>query len=287
MRNLLSDLEQAGKTEIINSIVSHFYRLSGPMDRDHLDAKRAKQFLNEFREKIGNDPIEAEIERQRRAKKRKQHRGTVARSRARSRQLAGLNARFTSLQSLDGVTAQQRGYRLEELFFDLLAFCEFEYQRPFRSSTSEQIDGHFRYQKFDYLVEVKWTSEPAKQADLSIFDGKIRGKCQWQPKMAHFWQAKTAHMAFWLARNGKFTLASYRKAQSTRGLFLSANGFAGSAIGKFSGDAPRIILMTGEDLALVLGGQVRFEDAMRDKVDAIVRKGQILLKLRSIAYFSR
>lgn len=41
--------------------------------------------------------------------------------------------------------------------------------------------------------------------------------------------------------------------------------------------------MTGEDLALVLGGRVLFEDAMKAKVDAIVRLGTILHPVRNIA----
>lgn len=61
---------------------------------------------------------------------------------------------------------------------------------------------------------VAWMSNwlRIKQKDLAIFDGKIRGK-----------------------------------AQSTRELFLDANGFDENAVVKFSGDSPRIILMTGED----------------------------------------
>ncbi len=252
MRNILSDLEQAGKTETIRAIASNFYGLSGPVDRDQLDIEKARLLLEEFRILLGNDPIESEIERRRRAQKRKQYSVAVNQSRLQSRKLKQLNERFISLHTLHGTTPQQRGYALEELFFDLLAFCEFEHKRPFRSSASEQIDGHFRYEKFDYLVEVKWTKKLTKQDALSIFDGKIRGK-----------------------------------AQSTRGFFLSASGFDQGAIDKFSGDSPRIILMSGEDFALVLDGKIRFEDAMRDKIDAIVRKGQILLSLRSLLFNTR
>lgn len=105
----------------------------------------------------------------------------------------------------------------------------------------------FRYEKFDYLIESKWEDGPIKQKDLSIFDGKIRGK-----------------------------------AQSTRGLFLAANGFDENAIHKFSGDSPRVILMTGEDLAIVLSDRVLFHDAMKAKVEAIVRYGNINYPIRNI-----
>lgn len=128
-----------------------------------------------------------------------------------------------------------------------MAHFEFEFRKPYRNA-GEQIDGHFRYEKFDYLVEVKWTEPKTNQEDLSVFDGKIRGK-----------------------------------AQSTRGFCLSANGFAEHAVVRYSGDAPRILLMTGEDLALVLNGRMTFGDAMKAKVDGIVRRGVILLPLREVA----
>ena len=137
---------------------------------------------------------------------------------------------------------------MEALFFDLLHHTELEHKKPYRTPNQEQIDGHFKYEKFDYLVEVKWTQEQTKQPDLSVFDGKIRGK-----------------------------------AQSTRGFFVSANGFDQTAVDKYSGDSPRILLMTGEDLALVLSGHVLFYDVLQAKVDAIVRMENILFPARQVA----
>lgn len=248
MRAILEHLEQVGNTELIGSILSGFYRLHGARDRDQLDEERAKRLLSEFREAVGNDPIEAEITKRARENARASHERHVLDHRERGRRLEALNAEFLALASGTDVTAQQRGFGLESLFFRLLHLCELEHTPSYRTPGHEQIDGHFRFEKFDYLVEAKWTQEPTKQPDLSIFDGKIRGK-----------------------------------AQSTRGFFISANGFDDTAIQKYSGDSPRIILMTGEDLALVLGGSALFVDAMKAKVDAIVRLGQILYPVRSIA----
>lgn len=248
MRSILGDLEQTGDLELINSIASAFYRLKTAIDRDSLDEKKAKKLLDEFREVIGNDPIEAEIQKREKEKAKAAHVQTIASRRAQSKRLEDINAEFIRLMVANELTPQKRGYKLEDIFFELLHFSEFEHTKPYRTPDGEQIDGHFRYEKFDYLVEAKWTAGLTKQEDLSIFDGKIRGK-----------------------------------AQSTRGFFISANGFDESAIGKFSGDAPRIILMIGEDMALVLGGQVLFVDAMKAKIDAIVRYGNIFFPLRRIA----
>lgn len=248
MRNILTDLDQAGNTDTINSIISNFYKLRGPLDRDVLDVPKAKALLEEFRQLVGNDPIEMEIRRQAQEKARAAHEESIQEHRFRQQKLEDLNREFSGLAASTDISHQKRGFALEGLFFELLAYCEFDYRKPYRTTTGEQIDGHFRYEKFDYLVEAKWKDGLTKQSDLSVFDGKIRGK-----------------------------------AQSTRGFCLSANGFDQNAINKFSGDAPRIVLMTGEDLVLVLDGHISFDDAMKAKVDAIVRKGEILLPLRTVA----
>ncbi|MEM9402375.1 MAG: restriction endonuclease [Pseudomonadota bacterium] len=247
MRNVLNDLESAGKFDVINAIVSGFYSMRGPVDKDDLDVDKAMELLKEFREIVGNDPIEEAMRQEAQEKARKQHKTTIAETRSRTERLNELNGLFIDFHTSTEYTPQQRGYELERLYFRLLEYFEVECKPPYKTASGEQIDGHFKYEKFDYLVEVKWEAEVTKQKDLSIFDGKIRGK-----------------------------------AQSTRGLFLSANGFSENAIQKYSGDRPRILLMTGEDLALVLNGQIPFNDAMQAKVDAIVRKGEIYFPLRSI-----
>lgn len=245
MRNVLEVLEEQSKDDVINNIMSNFYRLRNAVDKDSLDNKKAKQLLDEFREIVGNDPIENEIKKQKQDQARAVYQDSIEQVKTKAKKLDHINNEFITLTTSTNLTPQQRGFKLEELFFDLLQFSEFEYSKPYRTPDAEQIDGHFKYEKFDYLVEAKWIDGLTKQKDLSIFDGKIRGK-----------------------------------AQSTRGLFLSANGFDPNAVSKFSGDAPRILLMTGQDLAMVLSGQAPFFDAMKAKVNAIVRYGNINHPLR-------
>ena len=172
---------------------------------------------------VGDDPIEAAIKERQREQTRTNYEQSVKSTEAKRESLSDLNAQFQGMAGTTNLTPQQRGFRLETLFFDLLHLEELEHTPPYRTPGREQIDGHFKYEKFDYLVEVKWINGLTKQDALSIFDGKIRGK-----------------------------------AQSTRGLFLAADGFDDNAVKKFSGDAPRIVLMTGEDLALILEGSVPF-----------------------------
>lgn len=246
MRNILGELEDQNNTEVINAIISNFYRMRQAADDDVPDSKKARRLLDEFREIVGDDPIEKELERRQREEFKRKYQETTQASKNFRTRLEELNKQFLALHSTTEMTNQRRGYALEELFCDLLELNEMEYKRPYRHP-GEQIDGHMRYEKFDYLLETKWEIAPVRQDALSIFDGKIRGK-----------------------------------AQSTRGLFIAANGFDENAIQKFSGDSPRIILMTGEDLALVLCGRVDFQDGMKAKVEAIVRHGKIQKHLREI-----
>jgi hypothetical protein len=247
MRNILDVLEGQGRIDTINSLISNFYRLKNAVDRDNLDVRKAKQLLQEFRDSVGNDPIETAIKEQERERARADYQQSVENTKSKSKSLSDLNDKFLGLSTTTELTPQQRGFELESLFFDLLHFAEIEHTRPYRTPDGEQIDGHFKYEKFDYLVEVKWTAGVTKQKDLSIFDGKIRGK-----------------------------------AQSTRGLCLAAEGFDENAVIKFSGDAPRIVLMTGEDLAIVLSGTITTHDILKAKVDAIVRYGNINFHARDI-----
>lgn len=246
MRNILGDLEDSDAKETINNIISNLYRMKSAADADVPDPKKAKEMLAEFREAVGGDPIEAEIERRKRDDARKKHAAAVEGNKSNKQKLDDLNRQFLDLHTTTEQTPQQRGYKLEDIFCDLLALNEMEYKRPYKHQ-GEQIDGHFSYEKFDYLIESKWEKEPIKQEDLSVFDGKIRGK-----------------------------------AQSTRGFFISTSGFDENAIRKYSGDSPRIILMTGEDLALVLCDQVDFKDGLKAKIEAIVRHGIIDFALRNI-----
>lgn len=247
MRNILQVLEERNEIDIINNIISNFYKLRNAVDRGSLDEEKAKKLLIEFRELVGDDPIEKEIERRKKEEYRTQHKIKIKENISQNKRIEALNTLFVKLTTTTAFSPQQRGYKLEDIFCDLLQISELEYSRPYKTPDGEQIDGHFRYEKFDYLIESKWESGLIKQKDLSVFDGKIRGK-----------------------------------AQSTRGLFLAANGFDENAISKFSGDSPRIILMTGADLALILNGQVQFYDAMKAKVEAIVRYGNINFPITNI-----
>jgi hypothetical protein len=242
MRNIISDLESRKYFDIIDQIISEFYKLKGAVDRDNLDVEKAKSMLAEFRELIGNDPIDQEIEKRSKSKRIEKQESDIKAINARQDRLNGLRKKLIDLGNYVE-NPQFRGFELERLVFELLAFEEFEFRKSYRSP-SEQIDGLLKYEKFDYLLEIKWEATPMKQKDFSIFDGKIKGK-----------------------------------AQSTRGLFFAMNGFDLDVVAKLSGSEPRIILMDGQDFMAILEGRFTFSDCMKYKVDALVSHGNMYSKL--------
>ena len=111
MRNILEYLEESNEIEVINTIISNFYKLRNAVDRDALDEKKAKKLLSEFRSLVGNDPIEKEIERQKQEKSRKKYKTSIDAHISQQKRLEDLNSFFTSLITTTEFTPQQRGYK--------------------------------------------------------------------------------------------------------------------------------------------------------------------------------
>jgi len=241
MRNVLSYLEENKDFETINNIVSEFFRLNSPVD-DAVDIKKAKSLLQDFKEHIGTDPIERAIAKQNQEASRERYEKNIEKHKNKAVSLKNLHQKFCSLINSD-VTPQKLGFELEKIFMEILLLEEFEYNPPYRTN-NEQIDGVFRHDKFDYLIEIKFESALVKKDALSIFDGKIRGK-----------------------------------AQSTRGFFLAMNGFDQDHIKDFMGHSPRLVLMDGQELVAVLDGRISLYDLINSKVRELVKSGEIFYKI--------
>ena len=242
MRSILELLERQQRNDVIENIATQFYNLNPSEEK--IDQKRAQKLLKEFRNAMGKNLIEDQIKQKEKEKKLKDQRKTAQERQLYSQKILELKNNFLKLHTYNN-EKQKRGYEVEELFFNILQIEEFEYKSPYKL-TGEQIDGYFKYEKFDYLVEIKWTEEKSNQSDLSIFDGKIKGK-----------------------------------GQSTRGFFLSINGFDNNGISKFSGNSPRILLMDGQELFLILDERTTFFDLMKLKTDHFARKGDIFARFSS------
>lgn len=244
MRSILQELEDNGKIDIWQKIISEFYRMRKPID-EVPDEKRAIQLLKEFQEHVGKDPIEEEIKRREKEKKVSNYKNRIQSSTIKRQKLDKLKTSIFELISDNQKTPQKKGFDLEKYFFEILDLEEFEgITRPFRNKT-EQIDGIFKLESFDYLVEIKFENGLIKKDALNIFNGKIR-----------------------------------TKAQSTRGFMLAMNGFDMEHIREFMGHEPRIILMTASELIMILEGKKTFRDILARKAYELLKSGNVLYEIK-------
>lgn len=123
---------------------------------------------------------------------------------------------------------QERGLALEELLNDLFALFDLEPRLAY-SSDVDQVDGSFRLDTDDYLIEAKWTQNPLGRDQADVFAQKI-------------------------ARRGKLAV----------GLLISINGFSEPLKTAYATSSP-FITMDGSDLFLVLDSRWSLDVALLTK----------------------
>lgn len=194
-------------------------------DRSELLAQARAAVAELKRLVVGHEEALADQRRLDEELRRHEEGSRVARSH--SRELGALKERFISLQGQDD-RRQARGYEFERLLSDLLALYDLEPRLSYVTD-SEQIDGSFRLDTDDYIVEAKWKAQPVGRDQADIFAAKVRSK-------------------------GK----------NAMGLFVSVAGFADTFLGRFAQSTP-FVTMDGHDLFLVLDDRIRLDDALRAK----------------------
>jgi len=157
----------------------------------------------------------------------KRHEQDTLQTRSYARELTALKDRFLLLQGEDD-RSQRRGYELERLLSDLLALYDLEPRLAYVTA-AEQIDGSFRLDTDDYIIEAKWRSKAAGREQADVFAAKVRSK-----------------------------------GRNALGLFVSINGFTATFIDRFADSTP-FITMDGDDLFMVLDDRIRLDDALRAK----------------------
>jgi hypothetical protein len=244
MRNILSDLEEKGDLETIMTILSNLYNLKKIPDDKVPDPAKSKRLLQELRDLCGEDLLEQRIKQQKIEEQRKTRSAQIDNKATYEEALKNIKNEFYEIIKIDD--PHKRGFALEPLINKLFALNEIEYHKSFRTET-DQIDGYFKFDKFDYLVETKWEKAPIDKGDLSEFQNEVD-----------------------------------RRIESTRGLFISMSGFNPNHISLFEGANPRIILMDGEDLTLILEGRFQLADALNLKITHAVKNGKIFYRLRDL-----
>lgn len=159
----------------------------------------------------------------------------------RNKKLEELKSSF--FKSITSNDRQGSGYELEDIIKDLFYLSEVEYKKSYKTGT-QQIDGHFKFDGFSYLVEAKWRKDQPNEGEIGGFQRKVNTKLE-----------------------------------STRGLFLSVNGFREEVIESYNGQGANIIFMTGEDLTHILEGRIDFIEALRNKIDKASQYGLVYSKI--------
>lgn len=149
----------------------------------------------------------------------------------------------------EGISKEDRasaGYSLEDILEQLFPLFGLDYRKSYRTET-QQIDGHFRLEGFDYLVEAKWRADQPNESEIGGFERKIETKLE-----------------------------------STRGVFVSINGFRDEVVKQFDGKGSKIIFMTGEDLIHLLEGRIDLKEALKIKIEKAAQEGKVLIPISSM-----
>ena len=133
---------------------------------------------------------------------------------------------------------QERGFAFEKYLREFFKDNGLQPRGSFKL-IGEQIDGSFILHNEVYLLEAKWTSKQIDKANLVVFNEKVSSKSGF-----------------------------------TRGLYISYAGYSGEALQTFAtGRTVNIVLMTVQELAIVLSEKKDFQKFLWGKVRALAEEG--------------
>ena len=145
--------------------------------------------------------------------------------------------------------AQSRGYSLEDLLKELFQVSKIEYHKSYKTATG-QIDGHFHFEGFDYLVEARWRSNQPTVSEIGGFKVKVD-----------------------------------KVIESTRGLFVAVQDVREEVIREFSGEGAKLIFMDDRDLIYILEERTSLRDALKIKIEKAAQEGQVFYPLNEAQTF--
>ena len=151
----------------------------------------------------------------------------VRQSRRTTEQLRDLDSRLQDLARQLGT--QEAGYEFERWFYDFVDHFEVMHRRPYKSADL-QYDGSITMNGTTYLVELKFTREPADPSAVSHLEAKVR-----------------------------------RKADNTMAVLVSMAGFTPAAIEHASSPRSVVILLDASHVYRCLAGSLRL-DALVERV---------------------
>ena len=157
----------------------------------------------------------------------------------RAAKLAKIRGEFTA--EITATDRQAAGLALEDLLVDLFSLFEIEYRKSYRTPTgTQEIDGQFTFEGFHYLVEAKWRKDMPTEQEIGGFKHKVDGKLE-----------------------------------STRGLFVSVQGYRSEVVEQFNGRGSNIILIDGSHLVHVLEGRIDLREMLKFVIDRAAQEGVV------------
>ncbi len=182
----------------------------------HGAVQELKIYLKQQDEEIRSEREQEEAKKRAREEKARIQRSLTDR--------ASLQQRLDALHSQVGT--QVGGYKFENWFYDFLDFFDIDNRRPYKTN-GRQIDGSLTYDGTTYLVELKFTSNQAKPADIDSLRAKVEDK-----------------------------------ADNTMGILVSISGFSSVAIDGASGRRGVLLLFDAQHIYLSLSGSLGFGDVI-------------------------
>lgn len=241
-RHLLTELSEsdAGRT-LQRRILTELCKLRNLPDKDVPDRDAGLEALKTLKSLAYEHDLVSRDEN-----KKSSSRQNIANTRTkiireRNAKLQVLRDKFST--GLTGTDRQSVGYDLEDILKELFRLFEIDYKKSYRFET-QQIDGHFKYEGFDYLVEARWRKDQPSESEVGGFQRKVETKLE-----------------------------------STRGIFFSINGFRDEVVQQYNGHGANILFFTGEDLIHILEGRVDLRDALRIKIEAAAQYGKVYSKI--------
>ncbi len=244
-RHVLGELDGMGEegSTIQRRLITELCKLRNVPDPTVPDRDAALTALRYLKEVAQAQKLVVEEEKSHAEQRSLEVRRRQAALAARAQKMEQLRASFAAMV-VSRDDPQERGYGLEDLLAEMFEVHEIAYRPPYRTTT-EQIDGHFTFKGFDYLVEARWRATPPTEGQIGAFKNTVD-----------------------------------KKLTSTRGLFVSVVGFRPEVVLEFTrGTSANIILMDGQDLTLILEGQVSLGDALDLKVQKAAQEGIIFFPL--------
>lgn len=134
---------------------------------------------------------------------------------------------------------QERGYRLEKLFIDLMKISNIPIVESFKI-LGEQIDGAIKYDGHHYLIELKWVEKKCAHNEIASLFMKVEGK------------------------------------MDARGIFISMNGYSSEILNSLpKGKGIKVILLDGQHFTNVIYGFYNFEALLNHAITEASLRGNI------------